>query len=69
MSEKTCADCMALGQQLEAAQLEIQRLRDELAEIVRRNSEELAEIERDHRAELEQVYDEAQWEANNHQDW
>lgn len=33
MSEKNCADCLALGYELEQAQLEIRRLRRDIVEM------------------------------------
>lgn len=67
MSEIDCPDCMALGQQLEAAQCEIERLRRDLNEVLRRHGEEVQQIERDFRDELAEAEDRARWEerANN----
>lgn len=65
MSETDCLDCMALGQQLEAAQLEIERLRHDLDEVLRRHGEEMSQMERDFRDELAEAEDRARWEAHD----
>ena len=67
MSETDCPDCMALGQQLEAAQLEIQRLRRDLDETLRRHGEEVAAMERDFRDELYEAEDRGRWEERERQ--
>lgn len=53
MSETDCPDCMLLGQQLEAAQLEIRRLEADVLAIEKRHRQHIDELERDHRDDLQ----------------
>lgn len=67
MSEKTCPDCMVLGQQLEDAQLQIRQLEDAITELECRHREYIDQLDREHRDELQMAvadgYREAQQEA------